>query len=1524
MANGADGSIIIDTQLDNTGFQRGSQQMQNAVNSLNNSVNQTGRNMAGAVQSMNTALQNMGNAAQMAGSKFTQYLGAGQFDKAIGEVQRSAQSLVSDLARIGSSEAQGVKPGAQFQRLVTNITEAEQELTTLRSQLEQLGSQTFNTAEFTQLQAQIEKAEQALFKLYDRRDMLQELGVDHSTQSWKALEINIRNAEEELERLERTRDTMTANGTATMSGADTAQYQQLLTQYQQMADALEVYKQAAADMNVIQTPADESTSALQGLDSELKQKGPDAEEARGFLSGFGSALSNIASVALHAAGGLARLSFRAVTAGAKGAATAIRGVANTLKNLRKHSSQSALTSNGLVKALTGVKRMLLTRIKRTFISALFNSLKAGMQSFARYSSAFNSAMSGMKNSMTGMSGNIAVFAGNLINAIAPAITTIIDLISKAISYLNAFFALLSGKSTYTVAKKGTDDYAKSLKSAGGAAKNLKDQVYGFDELNRADDNSGGGGGGNGGAEFTEESLNNLPGDLAAFMQAIKDAFAAGQFEEVGSLVASGLNNIITKMDDWINQKFRPFATTWSRNIARIMNGFVSSFDWSNLGKLIASGLNAITDTIHTFLTTFNFDALAKGIGNGFNGLFKNVDWALLGKTVGTGISNLKNLIWGTLASIDWKTLGSGLATGVNNMFSSIDWAKYAQNISTSLKGIIDGISQFLLDTDWQAIGNDIATFVGNIDWNGLVDSLMNGIGIALASLGELIWGIIETAWNSVVEWWNAAMTKNGGDVIKTLLEAIITALSGIGQWCLDHIIKPLLGGIEKALGLEEGTIAKTATQLWNLFKTSVETAWNTISTAVGSFFTGVWNTIIGFFGTLGDTAKAIWSDFSTGVSEGWNSAVSAVTTFFTDVWEKITGFFGTLGDTAKAIWSDFSTGISNGWNAIKDAVSTTVSGAWTTITGFFGTLGDTAKAIWSDFSTGIFSGWNAVKQAVTTTVTGAWDAIKGVFTGIGDVATQIWNGLKTGLSDGWTKLKESLLKPFKDMWQAVKDFFGIASPSTEAASIGDFILQGLVSGFENAVTTVCETVKKIFGRIWDAIKSIFGFGSESEESKEAKQAGKDIMTGMKDGIKGDEETVKKEIANAGKIALQALRAELGIPENGGASTKTKTIGESLITGLSDGISGKAEEKTFTGAANKVWEAVKKALNTAFGTKEGGSASKSKYVGETTVQGVNDGITSKAKDSTFKTVAENTMKAVKGALNTAFGMASDTASASKSKGSGEGIVKGITDGIKDKAVEGTFTSVCNAVRDAIGKAFNTTLGIGGGGWFSSASSSKFKDVGKAICQGIADGIDANTSTIKSAAERAAQAALNAAKAKLGIHSPSKAFAEIGGYMMEGMSEGLEDGQSAVARTMADITGSLMNEMSDTSLDVNGDAMVRGLDRVADRLGSIANIFSSVASAIGDLGGRLPMPAVATGDFTPYRVRVDDTPASTESIANELRKLASDRDEDVSNQRDQLNTIIELLSRLRLNVDGKSLERTLDSMRNDRVRAFGGAY
>ena len=116
MANGADGSIIIDTQLDSTGFQRGSKQMQDAIRSLNTSMAQSGANMAGAVQSMNSALQNMGNAAQTTGSKIAKNMGSNQFDSALSAVQKSVGSLVGQLTRLSDAERVGVSSGAGMTR----------------------------------------------------------------------------------------------------------------------------------------------------------------------------------------------------------------------------------------------------------------------------------------------------------------------------------------------------------------------------------------------------------------------------------------------------------------------------------------------------------------------------------------------------------------------------------------------------------------------------------------------------------------------------------------------------------------------------------------------------------------------------------------------------------------------------------------------------------------------------------------------------------------------------------------------------------------------------------------------------------------------------------------------------------------------------------------------------------------------------------------------------------------------------------------------------------------------------------------------------------------------------------------------------------------------------------------------------------------------------------------------------------------------------------------------------------------
>lgn len=1681
MATGAsDGSIIIDTGLDNTGFNKGSQKMEQSIKGVTQAINQTGRAAASSMQPLFSAFEQAGKAmastaeaAEAFDSKLSGAVSSSDFGKSMTSAERSCASLEKQMQRLSESERMGIKTDSQMTRFQINVEKAQDSVEKLEQQLHKMGGQKVATPEYEQLAASAKRAEQALFKMYDRRDVMSDLGVKETSREWQRLAAQIKNAEYVLESYEQSMESMQTNGTAFTTGASTAEYKELEATLARMQGELARYQQMASQFDTVSDPARQSEAALKSVDKELQQKPKDAGKASGALHSFGNMLRSATSAALKTVSALAKLTFKAIVAGAKAAINVLKSLASTLGRVASSAGKAAgslaklpfkalaagakkavsslgnffsktekgtLTSQGLVKSLTSLKRMLISRVKEKLITTLMQGIGQSMTALAQYSSAFNASMSSMKNAATGLSGNIAVTFSNIVNAVAPAISTIISWISRAISYLNAFFAMLSGRGSVTVAKKQTDGYAQSLGGAAGAAKELKKEVYGFDELNKASssDSGGGGGGGGGMSDLYEdvpiESL--LPADVQGYFESIKAAFAAGDWEGIGLIIGSGLNVAVSAVNDWITG-LEPTVVTWSGRIAQVFNGLVTGINWPMIGTTISSGINLVTHAVNTFTTTFDWAALGNSLGAGANSLVSGIDWTALGvffttkfralwgtiygtvttfnwsalgsslatsanaafKSInwtqvatalgtgvsgiwtaiwtalngfdwagatttlaesantffatinweeagtlfGTGISSIWTAIWNGLATFDWATAGTNLANGANSVFSSIDWASVgsafgagvgsiwtafwnglaafdwataatnlatglnsvfssidwvavgsafgagvssiwtafwnllttfdwvsaATNLSTglnsvfssvdwvavstsfgtglysiwtgfwtmlstfdwttagtslataintlfassggpidwsaagtsvsdALSGILSGVNTFLAEVDWQQIGTDITTFVAGIDWSGLLASIVEGFTIALVGIGELLWGLIKPAWDSVVGWWDTEMEANGGSVIATLLSGITTALANIGQWLMDNVCTPFWNGLDAAFGLEEGQALQIATD------------------AVTKFLSGI------------------------------------------------------------------TTALAN-------------IGTW-------------------------------CKENIVDPLLGGIESALGLEDGtIAQVATDLWNGLKNGLASAWNTLKDTITQPFKDFWQAVKDFFGIASPSTEAASVGDFILQGLSSGLSAGVQAVLDVVSDVFGRIWNAIKSIFGFGGESEESKEAKQAGQDIMTGMKDGITGDEESVKTAIKNAAKNVLSALRTELGIPAAGGAASKTKTIGEGMVTGLKDGITAKGVEATFTSAANSTWNAVKGALNSAFGL--GGlssSASKSKYAGEGAVSGIKDGISSKGVKATFTTALNDTFTAVKNAINSAFGLEGGSTKASKTKYAGEGIVSGINDGISSKATSSTFSSVASSVKSAVSSALNTALGISGG-TFSAASASKFKDVGKAICQGVADGISANTSTIKNAATQAATAALNAAKNKLGIHSPSKAFAEIGGFMMAGMSNGLNAAKSGVVRTISDIAGSITDGFSGSvagltpEIEVSGMAFTSSMDTVANKLSNIALIFQSIADALNAIGG-FHLPAVAAGTVIPYKTRVaSDSPPTGDS--DPITAFTTNFDETMSDQRDLLREIIEVLRKLHLVVDGDSLTRAITSLQRSQERSYG---
>lgn len=109
---------------------------------------------------------------------------------------------------------------------------------------------------------------------------------------------------------------------------------------------------------------------------------------------------------------------------------------------------------------------------------------------------------------------------------------------------------------------------------------------------------------------------------------------------------------------------------------------------------------------------------------------------------------------------------------------------------------------------------------------------------------------------------------------------------------------------------------------------------------------------------------------------------------------------------------------------------------------------------------------------------------------------------------------------------------------------------------------------------------------------------------------------------------------------------------------------------------------------------------------------------------------------------------------------------------------------------------------------------FVKIGQRIMEGIGEGITSRSAWLNRLIMGYINAMKQAVEASLGIHSPSKVFAEIGGYMAEGMGAGFEKQMDSVRQQMEDSIPTSFNteiEASPASDIVNG--IVSSLSSVA---------------------------------------------------------------------------------------------------------------
>ena len=108
----------------------------------------------------------------------------------------------------------------------------------------------------------------------------------------------------------------------------------------------------------------------------------------------------------------------------------------------------------------------------------------------------------------------------------------------------------------------------------------------------------------------------------------------------------------------------------------------------------------------------------------------------------------------------------------------------------------------------------------------------------------------------------------------------------------------------------------------------------------------------------------------------------------------------------------------------------------------------------------------------------------------------------------------------------------------------------------------------------------------------------------------------------------------------------------------------------------------------------------------------------------------------------------------------------------------LAALWQGIKDAFARAWDWIKEKASGiaDWFTSTKG-KLLDAGRAMVDGLLNGISERWAALKQKVGELADGVATWFKEKLGIHSPSRVFATLGGFTMAGLTQGLEDGQDA---------------------------------------------------------------------------------------------------------------------------------------------------
>lgn len=836
MAEHADGSIIIDTELDSQGFKKGSDELQKALKSLGSKMDSLGPT----------------------------------FDKALKGNAKAIQTFESKVKGLESS------------------------IDEVKKKMANLAEERIPTKQYTELQKAVKQAENELDKLIHKQREQEKLGVSKNTQSWKKLQLEIEVAEQKLAKYDTQLQRLENKGNTHVLGVNTAQYAQLESELQRLTARLNEMKTAekkAGKFTTFRKALSKIGSAAKSAGKKLLEFHKNSNRASGGLGGFGSKLKSITRMLKQMV--LFRVFMGIMTAMSEGFKNLSKYSTQTNSDLSALKSALTQLKNSFATAFAPI-----LSVVTPVLTTLINYLSAAITYVGKFVAALTGAKTFTK--ATAVQEDYAASLGNTADAAKEAEKQLMgfDKINKLNDDSSSGSGGGSGPDVSEMFEEvpiesGIVDFAEQLKEGiekgdfEGVGQLLAEKLNGV--VQKIND-----------AISWETVEPKVTAFIDGFTRTFNSLVDNVDWSLIGDTVGEGINTVINSVNllvtgiDWsdIGTAFSNgingcFSTVdWNKvgetvsnsvkGILSTLRASISGMDWQSVGGAVSSALNNIDWPGIISQVSSTVSETIKGALDLAIGFVDGLDWKKLGSDLWNSLIELiTNIDWGGLVSKAFELVGNvikggiefitGLATAIKNTIIE-NKDKFGESGGEILAGIWEGIKQACKDA-WKWVNDYIFTPI----WEGIksvfginspakemeplggyiIDGLINGIGN--------IWKKIKTKftdwYTNLRDWftekkenflkiggWVTSWLKSGvGNIWSSIKERFTTFYTNLKNWFtnlkVSSLGSKLITNIKNGIGNIWTSLKTKFTTFWTDMKNwfagkalKLKTTWDTTST----------------------------------------------------------------------------------------------------------------------------------------------------------------------------------------------------------------------------------------------------------------------------------------------------------------------------------------------------------------------------------------------------------------------------------------------------------------------------------------------------------------------------------------------------------------------------------------------------------------------------------------------------------------------------------------------------------------------